>query len=53
MRRPDGDRHHAHVEAAVEGGDQVDAGRVDEGHVVAGVEPALLQQRARDLLGLR
>ena len=38
---PDGDGHHADVEAPVEGADEVDPRRVDKGHVVPGVETAL------------
>ena len=50
MRGSDGDGHHTHVEAAVEGADEVDPRWIDERHVVPGVEAPLLQQQTGDLL---
>ena len=51
--RPDSDGHHAHVEATVEGGDEVDTWGVDQGDVVPSVKAPLLQQGAGDLLRLK
>lgn len=53
MGGPDGDGHDPDVETAVEGGDEVYSGGVDEGDVVPSVESTLLQQQACDLLSLQ
>ena len=42
MRRPNRHWHHAHKQTAVEGGDEVHTGRIDERNMVARVESALL-----------
>ena len=36
--RPDGDGDHAHVQTAVEGGDEVNTRGINQGHVVTGVQ---------------
>ena len=51
MRWSDGDGDDADVKTSVERADEVDTRRVDQGHVVSGVEATFLKKQARDLLG--
>jgi hypothetical protein len=52
MWRSYGHWHHAHIEAAVKGRDQIEAGRIYECHMIPSIKPAFFNQQASYALGL-
>lgn len=51
MWRPNGDGHGAQVQAAVERADEIEAGREDEGYVIAGIDFAAFLEQGGNLFG--